>query len=92
MPKLWIRYRNGDEDTWLLHERTDYEELHKVLMDALRGGGGEVEVGVQGRSNEEVNEVEYTWVGNRIDDVSAYAMEGLIDEERTLSWLGASLK
>jgi hypothetical protein len=62
MPRLWIRYRNGDEDSWLLHDRTDYEELHRELMNALREGGGGLEVGAHGRPNEELNELEYTWI------------------------------
>jgi hypothetical protein len=80
MATLWVRYVNGEEDGWELHDEIDLEELTKQLHRAVSGPSGMVSFGV--KSREGAPGTDYGFVGVRMSAVVAWRVDGLVDPAR----------
>jgi hypothetical protein len=82
MATLRVRYRDGSEDVWSLHEQMPLRGLGDGLHRAMRPGGG-ISFGVESKSGELHD---YAMVALRMDDVIMWELDWFVDEERLASW------
>jgi hypothetical protein len=82
MAMLRVRYATGGTDEWSLHEQMVLEDLCKLLHKGM-ASKNIVAVGIVSPSGEEVD---FGFVGLRMQDVVMWEIDGFVDEERMLSW------
>ena len=78
MATLRVRYRDGSEDVWNLHERgAPLNELARTLHER-NGREASVAFGVESRSEKTPD---YAFVGLRMNEVVMWEIDGFLDEE-----------
>ena len=74
MATILVRYANGDEDDWELHEAVDLPGLVRKL--SLTHQGGAMSFSVVPKSG---RSYDFGYVGIRIDQVASWHIDGLVD-------------
>lgn len=77
MATLRVRYRDGSEDEWELHERMQLEPLARAMHERMARGGG-VAFGVESRSQ---RPSDFAFIGLRFSDIIMWEIDGFVDEE-----------
>jgi hypothetical protein len=75
MAKITIRFFNGDEAEWTLHDAMD---LGRLAKDFAMVSGGWMSFGVASEQ-EEAGVADYGFVGVRMEHVASWHIEGMVD-------------
>lgn len=78
MATLRVRYRTGDTDEWVLHDRMDEEEVQQALVKAMRHDG---QISFTYQTKEGSDPVDYGRAFIRLSEVLMWEIDGLLNEE-----------
>jgi hypothetical protein len=84
MATLRVRYRTGASDEWTIHEKQGADELARELWLGLQSGSKLIAF-IAG--SEQGSDVDYGRIALRMEDVSMWHIDGLLDSDRAnLVW------
>jgi hypothetical protein len=78
MAHIRVRYKNGEEDEWLLHERMDLRHFVSFVGRAFARSDGGTAFGIAPEEGTFV--ADYGMVGVRWGEVVAWTIDGLVDD------------
>jgi hypothetical protein len=78
MAHVRVRYKSGEEDEWMLHERLDLRDLVQTITRSFVRPTGLSNFGIASES--ETSTADYGMAGVRWSEVVSWSVDGLVDD------------